>query len=148
MGIGSSISAGHYLLAFIAAIGLLSEVLCVTLSAIPFNPAKLWAAYDVSTWISVAVLGVMLVALVFIFFYQEPIMPVKPDTMAGNLVYICDGALPEMFKELGGQTTGERDQSITYKGLRYDMGFTLGPGGSRLAVLPMGGDGSVTGLAM
>lgn len=80
----------------------------------------------------------MLFALVFIFFYREPVMPIKPDTVAGNLVYLCDGSLPQMFKNLGAQTTTERDQSIGNMGIRYSMGYSQASGTSRMAVLAMG----------
>ncbi|KAL5388975.1 hypothetical protein DPSP01_002680 [Paraphaeosphaeria sporulosa] len=141
LGVHAFVSSGNYLLALIAAIGLLSEVLCVTLSAIPFNPATLWTAYNVSTWISVAILVLMLLALISVYFYREPIMPVKPDTIAGNMVYLCDGSLADMFKDLGGHTTKERNEHISRMGLRYEMGYAPGPGGSRLVVLAVrGGD--------
>ena len=137
-GVVSSVSSGHYLLALIAVVALLSEVLCVTLSAIPFNPATLYSAFNASTWISVASLSIMLGALVFIFFYQEPVMPIKPDTVAGNLVYVCDGTLPEVLKGLSGQTTTQREQSIQNLGLRYSMGYSQTWAASRLAILVMG----------
>lgn len=117
-------------------------MLCVTLSAVPFNPATLYTAYNVSTWISVAILVLMLIALIFVFFYQEPIMPVKPDTVAGNLVYLCDGSLAEMFKGLGGHTTKERNEHISRMGFKYEMGYAPGPGGTRLVVLAMRGGGA------
>ncbi|KAF2446412.1 hypothetical protein P171DRAFT_259437 [Karstenula rhodostoma CBS 690.94] len=135
LGVHPLMSSRHYTLALIAVIGLLSEVLCVTLSAIPFNPATLYTAYNVSTWVSVAILILMLLALLFVFFYQEPVMPIKPDTVAGNLVYLCDGSLAEMLKDLGGHTTKERNEHIRRMGLRYEMGYSPGPGGSRLVVL-------------
>jgi magnesium-transporting ATPase (P-type) len=141
LGISSFISSGHYLLAFIAVIGILSQVLCVTLSSIAFNPAILYSAYNVCTWISVAILVVMLLALTFVFFYREPIMPFKPDTVAGNLVYLCDGSLADMLKDLGGQDTKERNQRINRMGLRYEMGYAPGSGANRLVVLAMGGGG-------
>jgi hypothetical protein len=138
MGVASSISSGQYLLALIAVVALLSEVLCVTLSAIPFNPATLYTAFNVSTWISVASLTIMLGTLLFIFFYREPVMPIKPDTVAGNLVYICDGTLPKVLRGLSGQTTEEREQSINNMGLRYSMGYSQAWSASRLVVLVMG----------
>lgn len=135
VGIHTSVSARHYFLALVAVIGLLSEVLCITLSAIPFNPATLLSAYYVSTWISVAVLSLMLLALVFVFFYKEPDLPVRPDTVVSNLVYLCDSSLPEMFRDLGGQNTQERNNRISDMGMTYYMGISPTSGVQRLAVL-------------
>ncbi|KAF1966153.1 hypothetical protein BU23DRAFT_560476 [Bimuria novae-zelandiae CBS 107.79] len=66
-------------------------------------------------------------------------MPIKPDTAASHLMYLCDSPLPELFKELGGQGTKERDQIIEQMGLRYAMGYSSSSGVDRLAVLTMGG---------
>ena len=141
LGLYSSLSAGHYLLALIAAIGLLPEILPVTLATIPYDPATLTAAYYVSHWISVCILSLMLLALVFIFFYKEPVMPFRPDTVAGNLVYLCDGELPEMFKDFGGLGTRERDRRIAGMGVRYEVGYSSASGVVRMKVLAAEGGG-------
>lgn len=65
-------------------------------------------------------------------------MPIKPDTVAGNLVYICDGTLPKVLRGLSGQTTEERKHSINNMGLRYSMGYSQAWSASRLVVLVMG----------
>jgi hypothetical protein len=84
----------------------------------------------------------MLLVLIFVFFYEEPIMPLKPDTVAVNLVYFYDGSLADMLKDLGGQTTNEMNGRVSQMDLRYKMGYAPGSGGTRLAVLAIRGGGT------
>lgn len=117
----SALFTRHYFLAAISAATLLSEVLTVTLSTIPFSSATLWKAYVVSTWISVAIIGVMLLTLLFLFFYKEPKLPIKPTTLAAQLACLCDSSLPDLFANLGATSTQDRNKAIDSLGYRYRL---------------------------
>lgn len=56
------------------------------------------------------------------FFYDEPKLPVKPQTVAAQLVYLCDCALPGVFKDLGGLDTKTVEKKVKECGYRYTLG--------------------------
>jgi hypothetical protein len=116
-----SLSAGHYVLAVVAIAAILSEILTITLSTIPFSSANLYSAYRASTWITIAIIIIMLGILLLLFFYKEPQLPVKPKTVAAHLVYLCDSALPGVFKDMGDLDTKGVKKRIEEYGYRYRL---------------------------
>lgn len=96
-----AISSGHYILVPVAFAAILSEVLTITLSTIPFSSANLWSTYVTSHWISIGIIGIMVCVLGLLFFYAESKLPLKPDTVAGQLFYLSGSGLPSFLKTLG-----------------------------------------------
>ncbi|KAF2261894.1 hypothetical protein CC78DRAFT_607034 [Lojkania enalia] len=135
----SALFSRHYALALVATVVILSEILTVALATIPFSSANLWVAYDVSTWISVAVISVMLLTLVLLFFHQEPNLPIKPNSIAANLIYLCDSSLPDLFRGLAVLNTNERNNRIRQWGYRYCIGPSKypSPGGFSVGINQM-----------
>lgn len=123
-----SISRRQYVPALIATSALLSEVLTITLSTVPFSNANFWSAYVASTWISVAIIVFMLLTLMLLFAYREPKLPLKPVTVASSLAYLCDSALPDLFSELAIMDTAARDERIKGMGYQYWLGRSQNSG--------------------
>jgi hypothetical protein len=121
LAIYASLSANHYVLALTALAAVLSEILTITLSTIPFSSANLYTAYQASTWISAGIIIIMLGVLSRLFFYHEPKLPVKPQTVAARLVYLSDCALPVVFKDLGGLDTMRVEKRVKEWGYRYRL---------------------------
>ena len=83
----------------------------------------------------------MLLVLVILFFYREPKLLIKPTSIGANLIYINQSQLPEMFEDLRGLKTRERDHRIEKMGLRYGLGGVQGRNGlHHLAVVIERGD--------
>lgn len=112
-----AIRNGHTVLALVTTAAILSQILTVTLSTIPFDNANSYNAYVTSTWVSVAIIAIMLFTLGIWFFYCEPNLPLHPNTIAANLFYLCVSRLPDLFATLGSLDTKARDERI--RGLNY-----------------------------
>jgi hypothetical protein len=52
-----------------------------------------------------------------LFFYDEPKLLLNPQTITAQLVYLCDCALPGVFKDLGALDTNGVEKRM--KGCRY-----------------------------
>ncbi|KAF1997785.1 hypothetical protein P154DRAFT_565134 [Amniculicola lignicola CBS 123094] len=100
-GLPQAIYHRHYVLALAATAAILSQLLTVTLSTIPFDSANAWNAYVASTWISISILLVMLLTLVVLFFHRVPDLPVQPNTLAGHMIYLTNSRLPDIFRGVG-----------------------------------------------
>lgn len=80
----------HVYLAFIAFTSFSAEVLTVLLPSIPYGSTKTWQAYQVSHWLSVGILIVMLLALSWVTVRERHSrLPRSPVTIAGGLSYVC-----------------------------------------------------------
>ncbi|ORX99149.1 hypothetical protein BCR34DRAFT_606716 [Clohesyomyces aquaticus] len=116
-----SILRRHYAQALVAVAALLSEVLTITLSTIPFSSANAWGAYVISTWISVSIISIMIFTLVLLFFRTEPNLPLKPNTIGAVLFYLCGSRLSTIFGNMGMLNTVERDRMIVEWNKRYTI---------------------------
>lgn len=63
----------------------------------------------------------MLLTLSLLLFYKEPELPVKPATIAAQLVYLCDSTLPSVFKDMVTLDTKTMRQRIVACGYRYKL---------------------------
>ena len=124
-----AISSGHYILVPVAFASILSEVLTITLSTIPFSSANLWSAYVTSHWISIGIIGIMVCVLGLLFFYAKPKLPLKPETVAGQLFYLSGSGLPSFLKTLG-MLEEESWGRIEQMGLRYGFDVYQVEGGT------------------
>ncbi|KAH6867388.1 hypothetical protein B0T10DRAFT_572379 [Thelonectria olida] len=66
VGITTYFDRGHKLLALVSVVTVLSDFLPIVLANIPFNNAITWTTFNVCTWLSVGVLGFMVVVLAII----------------------------------------------------------------------------------
>src|SRR5204862_6508296 len=106
---------------WIAFNALLSEVLVVMLAGVPFNSSQTWTAFLVSAYSTMTILGLMVVALLALFWWRrKPELPRMPNTVAAVLSYLCASEMLEDFKELGegNGVVGQRGGTYSYGLLR------------------------------
>lgn len=89
---------GHLFTALVATCAFLAEVLTICLSNVHYNTSTTFTAFTVSTWLSCAILGVMILTLLAIAFHRQPKLPFKPNTIGAVLYFLCDSSLPERFE--------------------------------------------------
>ncbi|KAM7195610.1 hypothetical protein V8F33_006614 [Rhypophila sp. PSN 637] len=125
---------------------LLARFTPILLSNIPFSNAVTWKIHEACTWMSVAFLLYMVLVLVaslvlpykalFISAIRErlglamtsdngnkvPFMPIKVDTIVGNMYYLCHSRMVRDFEGLLEVSTLERDRLVCGMGRRYFFG--------------------------
>lgn len=69
---------------------LAAELLPVFLANIPYALTLTYDTHRVCTFLSLAILGVMVLVLVATLFVRWPFMPVDPRTLAGAMYYVAD----------------------------------------------------------
>ena len=89
-GLFHSLRRAHYFNAYIALVAILNEPLIVCLANVPFKPGHAFEAYTVATWLSVAILLMMLAGLIWKLCRWDTVdVKRRPGTIAANLVQIC-----------------------------------------------------------
>jgi hypothetical protein len=80
-----------YAVAVIAAVALLSQVLIIAVPGVPFSEGQIVPAYRASTFVSLAILGVMVLAFGVVVARRrgDPPMPRAPDTPVHVWLYLC-----------------------------------------------------------
>ncbi|CAN8098525.1 unnamed protein product [Discula destructiva] len=121
-GMWSAYRQRHLYLGFLSFTTLLAELcLPVTLSHVPFSAVETYMTQFVSTYLSVAILGLMMISILASFFIKWPHMPVDPRTIAGAMYYVCDswmlGALEGM------STLRKEDRDLDMRFMRHKYGY-------------------------
>lgn len=123
----------HFFLAFLALVALLSEVLTVALAGVPFSSAQSYNGYLVSTYLSVSIIALMLVALGLAIFRRtdDLHLPYPLGSILSTMLYLCNSCMLEDFKNLSSLDTRTRNRRIVSWGKRYkladlDGGVTFG----------------------
>jgi hypothetical protein len=112
-------------------VAFLAEALIVTLASVPFSAGETYAAYHISSYISIAILVTMLGALVGVFIWRRgnPQLPREPNTLAGVWSYLCASRMRAAFEELGDLKQGDLDRVVRRMGKRYCLGWKAGTDG-------------------
>ncbi|KAF2680067.1 hypothetical protein K458DRAFT_490230 [Lentithecium fluviatile CBS 122367] len=111
------------LLGIVTLIAILSEVLVITLNAIPFSTATAYPAFIASVNISVAILAVMLVTVPAVlvwkmgYLYRVEI-PETPECIADVFELLGD---PAGWSSLGLLTRRERDRAVRSWNIRFKL---------------------------
>jgi len=108
---------------------LLSKVTPILLSNIPFRVMQTWRTHLVCAWMTVAILGYMILVLLATLVVRRPRIPVEPDTIAGGLYYVCDSPMLSDFVGLSTLDRAERDRLIERMGRKYTLGPVMGDSG-------------------
>ncbi|KUI69366.1 hypothetical protein VM1G_11646 [Cytospora mali] len=109
-GIYSAVRQRHLYLGVLSFTTILGELfLPVTLSHVPFSLIETYKTQVVCTWISIAILGLMILVLVASFFIDWPHMPVDPRTVAGAMYYVCDSWMLETMRGMSTLSKKDRD---------------------------------------
>lgn len=129
-----SLRRGHFLIALVCFVSILSEFLPITLANISFSPAMTKDAYTGCTYVAMAVLIIMLGSVLALLFrprqHVKP-LPRDPITLASILLYITSAegtdamGLLNSLEGLSLLRTHERDSYV--KGLEslYGMGIAV-----------------------
>ncbi|KUI53572.1 hypothetical protein VP1G_00867 [Cytospora mali] len=126
-GIYSAVRQRHLFLGVLSFITILGELfLPVTLSHVPFSLIETYKTQLVCTWLSIAILGLMILVLVASFFIDWPHMPVDPRTVAGAMYYVCDSWMLETMQGMSTLSKKDRDLDVKYLRLRYGYGYISG----------------------
>ncbi|KAH7310795.1 hypothetical protein B0I35DRAFT_514789 [Stachybotrys elegans] len=75
-------------LAAVAFTAILAEFLPMLLSNVPYKVIQTWTTHAVCTWMTVSILGIMVILIGASFFINWPHLPVDPSTMAGSMYYV------------------------------------------------------------
>lgn len=116
-----SIRHRHYFVAYVSFLAVLTEVLVVTLSGVPFSSAQSYTGFFVSTFLSTAIITLLLMTLPFVFLWTMLTSPVQRDSIAARLSYLCGSTILASFTTLSTLDQKERDRSIESMGKLYEM---------------------------
>jgi Protein of unknown function (DUF3433) len=115
--------------AFIAFIAIMSDVLIVAIAGVPFSHAQIYQAYLASVFISMGILGLMIVATGGVFWWRRENgkmgMQREPDTLAAVWLMLC-GEKNGVVEEFGGwekERQRKRDEVCRERGRKYWAGF-------------------------
>lgn len=80
----------HGYLTSIAFTSFCAELLTILLPSIPYGNTEVWQAYQISHWMSVGILVIMLLTLCWVAAREgRSRLPRSPVTIAGGLSYLC-----------------------------------------------------------
>lgn len=111
---------------FIAFIAFLSEIAVIAIVGIPLHAAQTKIEFQLCSYISIGILGLMTLALVALMFWRRrlPHLPRAPDTLAGVCSYLCASHMVGDFEGLEWEERKERDRKII--GLRKKYEYRKG----------------------
>jgi hypothetical protein len=96
----------------IAVAAILAEILTMILLAIPFQCSTSYIAWDISTYLGVAILSLMLLVLISLFI---------PHTLAAVISYVFASRMSHEFQSQSMGVAGELDPHI-WEGRHYRFG--------------------------
>jgi len=130
-----SIQRFHFLVALICFVSVLAEFLPITLANIAFSPAVTKQAYEICNFMSMGILGLMLVCIVILILrprrHVRP-LPRAPNTVASLGLYVASvGNFEErgFLDGMGGLavvTRKDRDDAVKGMGSLYSLGLVDG----------------------
>ncbi|CZT18315.1 uncharacterized protein RCC_04159 [Ramularia collo-cygni] len=85
-----AMSRGYWFAGAVTIMTLLAEVLSIAISGVPFATGQTWMNFLVVTYISLAILGVMILTAIAVISHRkcEPKIPVVPDTLGVKMSYL------------------------------------------------------------
>ncbi|PVH97481.1 hypothetical protein DM02DRAFT_674105 [Periconia macrospinosa] len=117
----TSLRHRHYFVAYVSFLAVLTEVLVVTLSGVPFSSARSHTDFVVSTSLSTAIIALLIVTLPYVFVWSTLTSPMPRDSLADRLSYLCGSSMIAFFMTLSILDRKERDRSIEGIGKVYVM---------------------------
>lgn len=103
---------------------MLSEVLLFSLSGVPFSPTQYLTANLAHMYLTMAILGFMLLVLgihVFVRLRNQALMPRDPDTLLGAWSYVAASEMREDFEYLALHDTETRARRVQSWGKQYQF---------------------------
>ncbi|MCJ1378753.1 hypothetical protein MMC17_001852 [Xylographa soralifera] len=127
----ASIYQRSFFVAHVTFVTLMSEVLIIVLPGVPFSPGEIWQAGMMSIYLSIAILGLMLLTFVALMLRPKgPDLPRKPNTLGAMCMYLCDSSMTADFADLSCLGTRARDRWVREKERLYCLKYDLGTDGS------------------
>ena len=120
---------GEWFHALIAGTAVLSDFLIVAVAGVPYSTAQVWQAFLASAYVSMGILGVMILSVFGVFWWRAGIrklkMPREPDTLLSVWMMLCDEGNKVRAEFDGWETTGgnERDRACKARASRYQGGW-------------------------
>lgn len=127
---------GEWFHALIAGTAILSDFLIVAVAGVPYSTAQVWQAFLVSAYVSMGILGVMILSTFGVFWWRESLrklkMPREPDTLLSVWLMLCDDGNSLRTEFDGWETTGERERAkaCRNRGAKYRGGWIQDHNGS------------------
>ena len=128
--ITSTLRSLHHRYFFAASITLLTlfaEALNIVISGVPYASGQTLKQFLVSSYMSLAILGLMLLVSVGMIVrrFWEPEIPRKPNTLGGVMSYLCSSRMLDDFE--GTEGLDERTMRARFRGLgkKYEFCETV-----------------------
>ena len=127
---------GEWFHALIAGTAVLSDFLIVAVAGVPYSTAQVWQAFLASAYVSMGILGVMILSVFGIFWWRGKIrklkMPREPDTLLSVWLMLSDEGNKVRAEFDGWETNGqaERDRACKGRSSRYQGGWVQDENGS------------------
>lgn len=114
---------GYYLVGAVTLLGLAGEALNIVISGIPYAPGQGWSQYVASTYITVAILSMMVMATAVIIVqrFREPKIPRPPVTLGAVMSYLCGSKMLDDFEGLDCLNEKTRNERVRSWGKRYEF---------------------------
>ena len=126
----TSLYRRSYFVALIAFVAVIAEVLIIVLPGVPFDSGQVWIAFIVSSYLSMAILGLMLIALLAIWLHPKgPDLPRKPGTLGALCLYLCDSQMRFDLADMAYMGKEERDYAVRDLEREYALVCGLGSDG-------------------
>jgi hypothetical protein len=119
----SCVYHNHLFVASISLVVLLGEILSVTISNVPFNQGITWYTFLVSYGLSVAILGIMLITFVALFFKRRSQIDDKdvPDSLIKVMILLANSHWREDLLGISLLNTHDRDLRVNQSAHRYQL---------------------------
>ncbi len=101
----------------------------MALANISFKPGLAFIAYRACTYITIAVLSMMLIGIAWMLCRKKTPVFERPETLADMMIALCGSRMLASFKDLSDLDTRERDAVFGGWGKRYAMGTVIGVDG-------------------
>ena len=123
----------HIFAASLAFTAILADVLVVTLAGVPYSPGQVWMELIVCSYTSMAVLGIMIMAVVSLLVWRRrsPNLPRAPDIIMAVISYVANSNMLDDFEGLEGLEKKAVDDRIEGLGKRYTYGRNVGLNGQK-----------------
>lgn len=133
----TALTRRHFFAAFVALLAILSEVLIVTLAAIPFNLAILLDAFRISVFISVGIIGLMIATLPFVLLRYKDSLIGPPGCIADTVKLLMNpgNEVVHALGGMGGLKRAERDSAIEGLRRRYRLAEQSGTHPAKLHIV-------------
>ncbi|ETN41966.1 uncharacterized protein HMPREF1541_03905 [Cyphellophora europaea CBS 101466] len=120
---------GEVFHSIVAVTAILSDVLIITVGGVPFSQGRFFDAYLYSSYISLAILGWMVLVMLAVFWWRAQVkrlrLPREPDTILSVWLMMADEG-NGLLREYGGWETtrgAERDRAAKRRGAIYSGGW-------------------------